>query len=390
MNSVRFKQAKILLLCLGLLFGCISVQPPKVQAKALTQSEYKEIIASYEARSAQITAELETLQESQASYAELKAKLDERDANMQMQIDLIDSQIKTTDSEIAQAKAEIEALQSQMITRKDEFRSRLRAIYVSADKTDLAYLMGADDFSDLLARAQLLRGVTKSDGELISQLYDALYEISIKKLEVQQHQAELELLRQNAVKKQKRLNKQRKEAEVALEELSVQQAQLEKEAAEIVAAKQKTEQEWAKIIADKSDKDKVFEGGKFVFPFQKNYYISCPYGQRPNRFHSGVDFTCAGAHGKPIYAAADGTVIKAVHLTYSYGNYLIIDHGKMDGKVYSSLYAHCSALLVKEGEDVEAGQLIAYVGSTGNSTGPHLHFEIRVNGSPVNPMDYYR
>jgi murein DD-endopeptidase MepM/ murein hydrolase activator NlpD len=386
-NSVRFKGIVIPALCAAVSL-VISANP--FSAKALTQSEYKNKIASFEARSAQITDELKTLQESQASYAELKAKLDERDANMQQQIDLVESQVKKTSKRIAALESEIKQLQLKMVEKKDKFRTRLRAIYVTADDTELALLLSAKDFSDFLARAQLLRGVTKRDGELISSLYDSLYEISVKKLKVQAKQNELNQLRQSALEKQKRLNANRREANKALESLAREQANLEKEAADIVAAKQKTEREWAEIIKSSSDKNKVFSGGKFVFPYQKNYYISCPFGQRPNRFHTGVDFTSSGAYGAPIYAAADGTVIKAVHLTYSYGNYIIIDHGKLDGKVYTSLYAHCSALLVKEGADVKAGQLIGYVGSTGNSTGPHLHYEIRVNGAAVNPMNYYR
>ena len=100
------------------------------------------------------------------------------------------------------------------------------------------------------------------------------------------------------------------------------------------------------------------------------------------RYHGGIDFPVST--GSNVYAAASGTVILVKYLNYSYGRYLIIDHG--DG--LSTLYAHNSQILVNVGDKVSAGQVVAKSGSTGNSTGPHCHFEVRVNGSRVNPLNY--
>ncbi len=111
-------------------------------------------------------------------------------------------------------------------------------------------------------------------------------------------------------------------------------------------------------------------------------YISSPYGSRGGGWHNGVDF--AASRGTPIYASRSGTVTKARSMTTSYGNHVVINHG--DG--FSSLYAHMDYFVVSAGEHVSQGQLIGYVGSTGNSTGPHLHFTIMLNGSDVNPMKY--
>lgn len=110
--------------------------------------------------------------------------------------------------------------------------------------------------------------------------------------------------------------------------------------------------------------------------------ITSAYGYRSSGWHNGVDF--AANRGTPIYASRSGTVTKAVSLTYSYGNHVVINHG--DG--FSSLYAHMDYYVVSAGQYVTQGQLIGYVGSTGNSSGNHLHFTIFYNGSDVNPMNY--
>ncbi len=113
-------------------------------------------------------------------------------------------------------------------------------------------------------------------------------------------------------------------------------------------------------------------------------YLSSGYYRSDGTFHGGLDICVSGGtYGLDISAAESGTVVTAAY-HYSYGNYVIIDHGNG----LSTLYAHCSSLAVSAGETVTKGQTIAYVGSTGNSTGPHLHFEVRINGSRVDPSSY--
>ncbi len=130
-----------------------------------------------------------------------------------------------------------------------------------------------------------------------------------------------------------------------------------------------------------------YSGGRFLWPTTSNL-ITSYFGYRVHpiyrttRFHSGIDI--GAPYGAPIYAAEAGKVILASYYD-GYGNCIIIDHG--DG--VSTLYAHCSSIIVKVGQYVSKGQIIGYVGSTGNSTGPHLHFEVRIKGNPVNPLNYF-
>lgn len=125
--------------------------------------------------------------------------------------------------------------------------------------------------------------------------------------------------------------------------------------------------------------------GKFAWPVPGVRSISSPYGMRWGKMHKGIDISTSGIRGRTIVAAAGGTVTAVSQTSGGYGLYVIISHSGG----YSTLYAHCDSVSVSQGQSVSKGQSIATVGNTGNSTGPHLHFEIRVNGNPKNPMNYY-
>ena len=140
--------------------------------------------------------------------------------------------------------------------------------------------------------------------------------------------------------------------------------------------------------------NRVYGGGKLEWPLPGRSYISSPYGYRKdpisgqaNTFHSGIDIPAPT--GTKVIAAADGKVIQSRYVG-GYGNTVIIDHGKENGKTISTLYAHNSKLLKKEGAIVQRGEGIAQAGSTGYSTGPHVHFEVRINGNHTNPIPYVK
>jgi murein DD-endopeptidase MepM/ murein hydrolase activator NlpD len=131
-------------------------------------------------------------------------------------------------------------------------------------------------------------------------------------------------------------------------------------------------------------------GGKFLWPVSGYYSVTDVFGMRTHpttgvyKLHTGVDIAGSGIRGKPILAANSGTVLKAGSHT-AYGNYVVIDHGGG----YSTLYAHAKSLNVSKGQKVNRGDVLGYVGSTGYSTGPHLHFEIMENGNYKDPLSYF-
>lgn len=119
----------------------------------------------------------------------------------------------------------------------------------------------------------------------------------------------------------------------------------------------------------------------FAWPLPYTHTLTSTFGTRWGRLHGGLDISDGGVYGQPIYASASGTVTFSGGDNSGYGNYVIIDHGSG----YTTLYGHCSSLVAVTGQYVNQGDLIGYVGSTGNSTGPHLHFEIRLNGEKWTP-----
>ena len=144
------------------------------------------------------------------------------------------------------------------------------------------------------------------------------------------------------------------------------------------------------IFGDNDVSHKI-DGGSYVidgtlcFPFDEdNFYISCDYGQQPNRFHDGIDITCDGALGKPIYAAEAGIVELTNESNVSYGNTVLIKHNEH----LKTRYAHMQFFIVSTGQEVERGQVIGYCGSTGNSTGPHLHFEVLIQNEQIDPRPF--
>lgn len=124
--------------------------------------------------------------------------------------------------------------------------------------------------------------------------------------------------------------------------------------------------------------------GMFAWPLPYTHTLTSTFGTRWGRLHGGLDISAGGVYGQPIYASASGTVTFSGGDNSGYGNYVIIDHGSG----YTTLYGHCSSLVAVTGQYVNQGDLIGYVGSTGNSTGPHLHFEIRLNGEKMDPLGY--
>lgn len=223
--------------------------------------------------------------------------------------------------------------------------------------------------------------IYESDNELLDQMhkeYDAIYAV---KLELTGLKNEL-LASEDAL-------------ELEMNSLKLQQAEADTKRASLVSdtntmkEKETQMENEAKMLAEvirMLQKDGEYAGGNMCWPSGMSQIITSPYGRRyifgGYSFHYGIDIGGAPI-GAPILAANSGTVISAGYDGPGYGNYLMIDHG---GGIVT-LYAHASALLVTTGDEVKRGQQIAKIGSTGNSTGPHLHFEIRVNGSTQDPLD---
>ncbi len=408
-------------------------------------SSIEQELKEFEKQQKELQSKINELSKNSDNYDELRNSLDKKIQSIKDQTEYIDSEIEKLNEKIEENELDIYNRNERLYGAKEELKQRLRAIYVAGANNELLILLSAEDYSDFLARSELLRGVSDHDKKLMDSLAKEVGELNELKDQNRSTKEENAKMKAELEAKKKQYDTEYSEASAMLTKISGQQTSLyedQSELADVIAAKQKEAEEWRDVIKNNS-RDFDFGGGEqqttakptaterttakktqsitdkttqkptqsttqkttassgvtitddlivsskgFAWPFRTSYYISCPYGQRESRFHTGVDISCSQALGKPIYASAAGYVIRAKYSNVSYGNHLIIDHGKKNGDSYSTLYAHCQTLLVNEGDYVRQGQLIAYCGSTGNSTGPHLHFEVRVNGDYVDPFDY--
>lgn len=299
----------------------------------------------------------------------------------------IRGQLSVTRIELARARAELALVEARLKKRNDLLSVRLVDTYKHGTVSYAGVLLGSDDFWDLLSRGYVLRRILDSDVQLVQSIKEdkATAEAYKAKLE-QKEQERLELERQQTAATQATLRDTR-QRQYLLQQIEKDRAAYEQALAEFQKASAGLEAMIRRMQATPAGQKRVANPwrGSYKCPISTQYRISSRFGWRTHpvhggrSFHTGVDLACPS--GTPIKAAADGLVIHSGWYGV-YGNTVIIDHG---GGV-STVYAHCSTLRVSRGRTVKQGQTIAAVGSTGLSTGPHLHYELRKNGRPQNPI----
>ncbi len=265
-------------------------------------------------------------------------------------------------------------------------RSRLRAMYMQTNGSYISIVSGAQTVGDFVSRSGMLQTIAEKDRELFDRYESLTRNVSEKKRQQDSVVRQYEKLRAFEDRKEAELSDVREEKSIALKQLRSRQAELKKLLQQFQADERNIAAEIAaynrRIKKNPKTARKPFKG-RFMRPV--NAPVTSGFGNRfhpilrISRLHAGTDF--GARSGSPIFAVADGTVISASY-SGGYGNRIILDHG---GGL-TTVYAHCSSLAVRAGQTVRQGQRIGAVGSTGLSTGPHLHFEMRVNGRPVNPM----
>ena len=381
-------------LCVAVLFSVVymgSGSSGSFTASALTSAEIQAQLDALKQESNRIQAEISSLEATNAPNEKQRAAIKRQITAIMKEIDLHEQQITACEDEISKLNKEIDEIDKKCKAQAEEFKKRLVAIYTGKNSflTDLSFLMSSDSMSDYLAKAELLETMTRRDNKIIEQHKKDVAEIEKKKTEADQKKAELDKTKKEMDAKKLELNKQYDKVNAIVLSYEEAIAQAEREAAE----QKQREKDLKKALEEAKLLENGANGtGTFAWPLPGFYKVTSPYGYRYHpvsgqyKLHSGTDIAGAGCYGNKIVAADSGTVILSKYYG-GYGNCVMIDHGNG----YVTLYAHMKALSpLKVGDAVYKGQtVVGYVGSSGTSTAPHLHFEIIKNGSYTDPMKYF-
>lgn len=318
----------------------------------------------------------------------IKKNLDDQISGKKQEIFSLNKKITSLNQDIIKKQNEISGKEDEIKENKDLLKSRLKSGFVAPRITQIEAMMQKDKYSEFLANAEYQARISIHDKDLVDSLVVKLKEIQSEKQQVEVNKRNIELTKGKIEEAKKTLDMQMDEVNKEVYSIEKEEAAYLKDSANLKKQMDALQAEIARICRELSSDNAPYVGGEFAWPVPGYYSISSPYGPRSfDGFHTGVDIAGRGIYGKNVVAANDGKVIFVNYGSKSlYGNYIMVDHG---GGIVT-LYAHLSSVLISYGENVNKGKVIGLVGSTGNSTGPHLHFEVRIHGKHTNPMVYFK
>ena len=403
----RAMRAASLFLAAACLLLSVSVYPATA---ATSMSSLQNKLDKLSQSIVQHKKELSNAKKKEQAAKALESELKEKVTVVQSQISVLKGQIAEVQNSIGQKEQEI-AAKEQQITEKEaeiadqwgDFKQHMAAMQELRDGGSVAMLSAVNDLYELLTFNEVMQDISIKDTEILDNMKNAKEALESDKLTLESQRSELQSKKADldAQNSQMRAKQNELNSSVAAAQMSAAEAQQAQKDAQAAIESDEMNYEAVKkqiqkMIAAAAASKPTLSFTGFICPLKSYSRISSEYGWRKNpvtgvnKLHAGTDFAAPG--GTPIYAAASGYVQVAGWSSGGYGNYVIIYHGKMsDGNQYSTLYGHMRSVATSAGKYVQQGEIIGYVGSTGNSTGNHLHLEVWKGGSKanaVNPRGY--
>ena len=403
----RAMRAASLFLAAACLLLSVSVYPATA---ATSMSSLQNKLDKLSQSIVQHKKELSNAKKKEQAAKALESELKEKVTVVQSQISVLKGQIAEVQNSIGLKEQEI-AAKEQLITEKEaeiadqwgDFKQHMAAMQELRDGGSVAMLSAVNDLYELLTFNEVMQDISIKDTEILDNMKNAKEALESDKLTLESQRSELQSKKADldAQNSQMRAKQNELNSSVAAAQMSAAEAQQAQKDAQAAIESDEMNYEAVKkqiqkMIAAAAASKPTLSFTGFICPLKSYSRISSEYGWRKNpvtgvnKLHAGTDFAAPG--GTPIYAAASGYVQVAGWSSGGYGNYVIIYHGKMsDGNQYSTLYGHMRSVATSAGKYVQQGEIIGYVGSTGNSTGNHLHLEVWKGGSKanaVNPRGY--
>ena len=419
---------KLLSLLLIAILACSPFVIPV--ASADTEGDYKQQLSNLADKEAEYQQQLDSAKSDIKDKEAYSKTLVNQVDTLNEEIETYNSEITSLNESIADKQADIDKANKDIEGQMNTLKKRLRTIYMAGETSDLEIILGAKDFSDFLDKVQLVKTLSDYDKELIGKIQTRLDKVSGEKEAMEDEKVELENAESQLQVKEDKLNtlleeneevlaglyETKNNAQSKLEQAAAQEAEIQsqlnayyeeqrKKAAEAAAANNQNNTNSGDNGGGNNGRGSSGGGGGqqvnpssggWTWPTPGCYNVLSPFGEDRGYSHQGIDI--GAPMGATVVAAKGGTVITSNNsCSHNYGksgscgcgggfgNYIIIDHGGG----YSTTYGHLTSANVSTGQSVSAGQAIGTVGSTGWSTGAHLHFETRLNGGSFNPMSLY-